>query len=146
MTALACSTTTTSGPTTQSPEPELAVVAEAPHEPTPEELPGLAASQISPVVVSHYGSVGGCHTIEYSGHVPTSGSVTLDWIIQPNGTVKATKVVDSTFSNEQFHECVITVAKNFQFPEAPGTTEVSWRFKFRAPGRDSASPRQAAYR
>ncbi len=98
---------------------------------SPEELPGLEVSEISPVVLARYSAVGGCHTIEYSGQTDTAGSVTVDWVIQPDGSVKSAEVTESSFSNDQFHDCVVAVTRNLQFPEAPGTTPVSWRFKFR---------------
>lgn len=143
---LGCAAASGQGDAAKTPAGSEAIPEQAAHEPSPEELPGLLASQISPVVISHYSAVGGCHTIEYSGHVPKAGSVTVDWIIQPNGTVASPQVVESSFDNPQFHDCVLSVTKNFHFPEAPGTTDVSWRFKFRAPGGDPAAARQATFR
>lgn len=102
-------------------------------EPTadPDDGPGLDPSQVASVVTSKYGAVGGCHTIEYSGTERQSGSVMLDWVINPDGSVRRVDVVETSFLSSQFHECVLSVAQGLQFPSAVGKTEVSWQFRFR---------------
>ena len=107
----------------------------------PDEGPGLDPTQVATVVTSKYGVVGGCHTIEFSGRAQRPGSILLDWVINPDGSVRRVDVAESSFVSSQFHSCVLTVARDLQFPAAVGKTEVSWRFRFRESG---ARPNQAA--
>jgi TonB family protein len=119
---------------------ETARPAEVPHvamsKPAPApvaEAPGLEEDQIRQVVESRNGAVRGCHTIEYAGRDTSGGSMTVDLSINPDGAVDSVVVVESDFDSEPMQQCVVEVTRGLRFPEAPGATEVSWRFRFRAP-------------
>ena len=105
----------------------------APPRAVEEEPPGLVESQIIPIVEAHYSRVRGCHTIEYSGRDATAGTITVDIDILPDGTVARAVVTESDYDSEQMQSCVLDVTRLLQFPTAPGSTELSWRFKFKAP-------------
>jgi hypothetical protein len=60
-------------------------------------------------------------------------------MIQPDGSVTDVVVLDSSFDNDRVEACVIEVATTLVFPEAPGNTPVSWRFKFRAGAEGQAA-------
>lgn len=109
----------------------------------PSELPGLDVAQVSPIVLKSYGAVGGCHTIEHrpAADAPTTeGFVTVDWVIQPDGSVREAAVTSSSYNQPRLHACVVAVTENLRFPSAVGTTPVSWRFKFRRQA-ESQGPR-----
>ena len=114
--------------------PPNAPVARAEPSPAPvAEGPGLEVDQIRNVVESQNGAVRGCHTIEYSGRDSSGGTMTVDLAIAPDGSVESAIVVDSDFDSEPMQQCVVEVTRALRFPEAPGSTEVSWRFRFSAP-------------
>lgn len=101
------------------------------HEEKAEHFAGLDPDQISPVVKNRYPAFRGCHTMEYGGGAMSPGSVVLEWEVQADGSVGKAKVAESSFENPKLNSCLVGVMKDLQFPHAPGTTEVSWRFKFR---------------
>lgn len=142
---VACGTATVQPPVVASRPLSLPVA--PPSQPTAEEdeLPGLDSEDVAPVVMARYGAVGGCHTIQYSGGPTAAGSLAVDWMIQPDGSVVEAEVVESSFTEDRFHDCVLAVTRRMQFPAAPGTTSVSWKFRF-AEGRNLASHTPATFR
>ena len=58
--------------------------------------------------------------------------------IRADGTVNAAEVTESTFESEQLHECVLSVSRGLKFPEAAGSTEMSWKFRFAGKGGSMA--------
>jgi TonB family protein len=102
----------------------------------PVEEDGLEDHQIRQVVEAKNGAVRGCHTLEYVGRgaeerAHTGGTVTVDLEINPDGTVASAEITESDFDSQPMHECVLDITRNLRFPTAPGSTELSWRFRFR---------------
>ncbi len=112
--------------------------APAPVEP---DGPGLEPTQISRVIGSRQGAVIGCYAITY-GADEAPGVLTVGLQIGPDGSVRAAQVMNSSFADAAFHDCVIRVARDLRFPTAAGATEVAWRYRF---GRSNADAVRAAY-
>jgi TonB family protein len=101
--------------------------------PIEEEL-GLEEDQIREVVESKNGAVRGCHTIEYAGRGSNGGVMTVDLEIDPDGSVRSAEIADSDFQSDPLHRCVLDITRRLRFPRASGTTEISWRYRFRSQG------------
>lgn len=110
-------------------------------EPVEAEGPGLDPPQISRVIAARQGAVSGCYAITY-GSDEAPGVLTVGLQIAPDGSVRTAHVMDSSFADAAFHDCVIRVARDLRFPAAPGATEVAWRYRF---GRSNADAIRAAY-
>ena len=87
--------------------------------------------QISPVVHDKYPAVRGCHTIENSAGEIGEGFLTLDWVVEPDGSVHSVQVAESTFAHDGLENCVVGIAEQLQFPRAGDSTEVTWKFSFK---------------
>src|SRR5690606_31566120 len=129
---LSSSTACASDPT---PPPKAAAVEPAPVEPAkPERALPFDPAAIRPVVEAQYPAVNGCHAVQFSGADQSEGEIVVEWEITPGGRVKDPHVLSSTFESPEIERCVTEVTKSFEFPESGGSTDVSWKFKFRARG------------
>jgi TonB family protein len=116
-----------------APRSPAQTVAARPPAAAEEEPEGLEEHQIRPVVEAQDHAVRGCHTIEYAGRDTSGGTMTVDLEINPDGTVESVEVVESDFESEPMQRCVKDVTRGLRFPQAEGPTELSWRFRFKAP-------------
>jgi TonB family protein len=94
---------------------------------------GLDPYQVSTVVRSGYWAFGGCQALD-SDAQNRDGTVTVDWIVRPDGTVNEVSVTQSSFGRAQVDDCVADVARGLKFPEADSTTRVAWKVRFQAQG------------
>jgi TonB family protein len=98
----------------------------------PAEEPGLEEDEIRSVVEAKNGAVRGCHAIEFIGRDSSGGTVTVDLEINPDGSVASAEITDSDFESRTMHDCVLDITRRLRFPEARGSTDISWRFRFRS--------------
>jgi TonB family protein len=90
-------------------------------------------------------AVRGCYTVAYSGKEGGNGSLTVDFTVNPNGTVKSASISGSSFGNPTFENCIQKVYEGMTFPKAPGSTAASRPYNFRdASGDVEAEPTSAA--
>jgi hypothetical protein len=94
---------------------------------------GLDPFQVSEVVRAGYWAFGGCQALD-SDAQNRDGTVTVDWIVRPDGTVDEVSVIASSFDSPQVDGCVADVARGLKFPEADASTRVAWKVKFQAQG------------
>src|SRR5690606_3832097 len=59
-------------------------------------VPFLEHSQVHSVILGHFSSINGCHTVEYSGKTDQTGRMTLAWVIEPDGSVTRARVLESS--------------------------------------------------
>jgi TonB family protein len=98
-----------------------------------------AMSQVEP-------AIRGCYTVAYSGKEGGSGSLTVDFTVDPDGSVKSAGISASTFANPTFEKCIQKVYEGMRFPRAPGSTAASRPYNFRdASGEVDAAPASAAH-
>ena len=116
-------------------EPAHAVQAPPPASELTPTGPGLSSEQVADVVRGRSLAVGGCHAVEFSGSEPLAGFVVLDLTINSGGKVMHAYVSESSYTRQTLTDCVVSVARGLTFPQASGSTEISWRFDFR--GRQS---------
>lgn len=92
---------------------------------------GLSADQIHRVVMGHIGAVRACYETEAQRNPGLKGGVTIQWSIDPSGTVTSASVASSTLSNPRVEGCVVRQVQRWKFPasESP-TTVAGFPFKF----------------
>ncbi len=140
----ACTTATleTSAPHSEPARlaPAVAPVDDERIEPESAAAVELEPEDISLVVLGRYESIGGCHTVQYSGSSEAEGALTLAWKIRPDGSVADANVVDSSFGSSAFHDCVLSIVRDMHFPSSETSTEVgAWKISFA--GREQHSRR-----
>lgn len=92
---------------------------------------GLSPEQIRRVVMSHIGAVRACYETEAQRNPGLKGGVTVQWQIDPGGSVTTVSVASSTLSNPRVEGCVVRQVQRWKFPstDAP-TTVAGFPFKF----------------
>lgn len=94
-------------------------------------VPILQHSQVHSVILGHFSSINGCHTVEYSGKVDQTGRMTLAWVIEPDGSVTRARVLESSLRSADFKACVLAVFEGLRFPPSREGMEVgSWQIAF----------------
>jgi len=129
--------------------PPPAQPAPAPPPPPVEEeptiKPGLTPTQMRQAMSQVEPAIRGCYTVAYSGKEGGTGSLTVDFTVNPDGSVKTASIVDSSFGNPTFENCIRKVYEGMSFPKAPGSTAASRPYNFRdASGDVQAEPASAA--
>jgi TonB family protein len=76
-------------------------------------------------------AVSGCYTVVYSGKEGGTGSLVVDFVVNPNGNVASVGVTDSTLGDPTFEDCVRKVYERLTFPKAPGATEAARPYNFK---------------
>ena len=92
---------------------------------------GLSPEQIRRVVMSHIGAVRACYETEAQRNPGLKGGVTIQWQIDPGGSVTTASVGGTTLSNPRVEGCVVRQVQKWKFPtsESP-TTVAGFPFKF----------------
>jgi hypothetical protein len=62
----------------------------------------------------------------------SSGKITLEIIISPNGKAESVQVVRATIESKALNDCVIHHVRGIQFPELPKPYETSYTYGFEA--------------
>jgi hypothetical protein len=92
---------------------------------------GLSAEQIRRVVLAHQGALRACYDSELARNPGLKGGVTMQWQIEPGGTVTSASVASSTLSNPRVEGCISRQVKSWKFPSAGAPTSVTaFPFKF----------------
>ena len=111
----------------------------------PELKPGLNHHQLRKVMNEIADpAVRGCYTVAYSGNEGGTGQLVVDFSVNPDGTVRAATISDSTLANPTFEDCVKKVYQGLTFPKAPGTTDASRPYNFKNGQNQAAAAPSAA--
>ena len=98
----------------------------------PELAKGLNHHQLRKVMQEKADpAVSGCYTVAYSGKEGGTGSLVVDFVVNPDGSVKQATVNDSTLADPTFETCVKKVYEGLLFPKAPGSTEAARPYNFK---------------
>jgi hypothetical protein len=92
---------------------------------------GLSPEQIRRVVMSHIGAVRACYETEAQRNPGLKGGVTVQWQIDPAGSVTSASVAGTTLSSARVEGCIVRQVQKWKFPatESP-TTVAGFPFKF----------------
>jgi hypothetical protein len=92
---------------------------------------GLSPEQIRRVVMSHIGAVRACYESEAQRNPGLKGGVTVQWQIDPGGSVTSASVASTTLSNPRVEGCVVRQVQKWKFPTSDSSTTVGgFPFKF----------------
>jgi TonB family protein len=92
---------------------------------------GLSPEQIRRVVMSHLGAVRACYEMEAQRNTGLKGGVTVQWQIDPSGSVTSASVASSTLSNPRVEGCIVRQVQRWRFPASDSPTTVAgFPFKF----------------
>jgi hypothetical protein len=100
---------------------------------TAEPLAWLSPHRIGAAVRAHQSEFTACQALADMESRQREGSVTVGWLVEPDGSVNDVKVGPSTFSSSTVNDCVLAVARGVTFPPSPAPTYVSWTVRFRGP-------------
>ena len=92
---------------------------------------GLSPDQVQRVVRARTGALRACFESEAQRDPNLKGGVTVQWQIEPGGSVASASVASSTLKNPRVEGCVLRQVKSWRFPTADAPTTVSaYPFKF----------------
>jgi len=92
---------------------------------------GLSQEQVRRVVLAHLGAVRACYESEAQRNPSLKGGVTVQWQIEPGGTVSSASIAGTTLSNPRVEGCVVRQVKGWHFPTSETPTQVAgFPFKF----------------
>jgi TonB family protein len=92
---------------------------------------GLTPEQVRRVVVSRSGALRACYESEAQRNPNLQGGVTVQWQIDPSGSVTGASVVSSSLGNPRVEGCVVRQVRGWRFPAADApTTVAAYPFKF----------------
>jgi len=92
---------------------------------------GLSQEQVRRVVMAHLGAVRACYESEAQRNPSLKGGVTVQWQIDPGGTVSSASLAGSTLGNPRVEGCVVRQVKGWRFPTSEtATTVAGFPFKF----------------
>ncbi|MDB4967307.1 MAG: putative abductin-like protein [Myxococcales bacterium] len=99
---------------------------------TPNSDGGLSKEQILKVVQSHAAAIQFCYEKELQRFPHLAGKVVVDWKVNLDGRVEATRVGSSSLGNPSAESCMVRQVKNWQFPKPNGVIcNVSFPFFFK---------------
>lgn len=90
---------------------------------------------IQRVVREHRRELTACYESELQRNPDLEGTVSVEWVIAPDGSVAASQVESSTLSSDAVESCITRRIRNWRFPEprGGGTVRVTYPFVF-SPG------------
>ena len=92
---------------------------------------GLSPEQVRRVVLAHTGALRACYESEAQRNPNLRGGVTVQWQIEPAGTVSSASLAGTTLSNQRVEGCVLRQVKTWHFPTSDSATTVASNpFKF----------------
>lgn len=112
--ALGCGGATTSGATTPQPEPSG----------------GLTAQEIRDVIQRNLGEVQRCYELGLARRSDLAGTVTVAFLITPEGNVGGAAVADSTVPDAEVGSCIRARVLTWRFPRPSPPGPVQVRFPF----------------
>jgi hypothetical protein len=93
---------------------------------------GLGPEPIRRVVLAHRGALQACFELESRKDPGLGGSITVDWVIDANGSVSDARMAESTMHNQRVEGCVVNEVRSWRFPPSDGRSTVSYPFSFGA--------------
>lgn len=92
---------------------------------------GLSQEQVRRVVMAHLGAVRACYESEAQRNPSLKGGVTVQWTIDPSGSVSSASLGGTTLGNARVEGCVVRQVKGWRFPSSETPTIVGgFPFKF----------------
>lgn len=92
---------------------------------------GLSEDQVRRVVLAHLGAVRACYESEAQRNPSLKGGVTVQWTIDPGGSVSSATLGGSSLGNQRVEGCVVRQVKGWHFPSSESPTIVAgFPFKF----------------
>jgi hypothetical protein len=92
---------------------------------------GLSPEQVRRVVMNHLGAVRACYESEAQRNPGLKGGVTVQWNIDPSGSVTSTSIANSSLGNARVEGCITRQVRNWHFPASDAPTVVGgFPFKF----------------
>jgi TonB family protein len=92
---------------------------------------GLSPEQVRRVVMNHIGAVRACYESEAQRNPGLKGGVTVQWNIDPSGSVAGASVASSSLGNPRVEGCVVRQVRSWHFPTSDAPTVVGgFPFKF----------------
>jgi hypothetical protein len=92
---------------------------------------GLGPADVRRVVMSHAGAVRACYELEAQKTPDLKGTMRVAWRIDPDGSARDVKIVESTLGSPRVEACVIRQVSHWRFPQAGKATVIdSFPFKF----------------
>jgi hypothetical protein len=91
----------------------------------------LTREQVLKVVNAHKAGLNYCYEKELQRKTSLAGTITLFWLILPDGSVQKTNVKSTTMGDAAVEGCLMRQVKQWSFPKAPGQTMVNFPFIFR---------------
>jgi outer membrane biosynthesis protein TonB len=85
----------------------------------------LSTATIDRVMRKHQRDIRACYDIGLSRIADLSGTLVLEFTIEPSGTTTAPSVRDSTLEHPDVEACLVDVATRWRFPESTARTPVS---------------------
>ena len=103
----------------------------------------LGAQVIRNVVRTHMAQVRICYEKALQAKPNLAGRVTVQWTIEPAGTVTRARVKESTLHDETAEQCIVTAVSGWTFAKSTGDpVNVTYPFMFQSAG-DGQSPDHA---
>ncbi len=83
------------------------------------------ANEVNNTITKHRSEIQECYnTYLATNPKVTSGKISLDWYILPNGNVEKAEIVSSDFESKDFGACNTKAIQSWVFPEPPGARKV----------------------
>jgi hypothetical protein len=86
---------------------------------------GLPPDSIRQVVVGHQATLRRCYDVELARLPDLKGTITMTWMIAPDGSVSNASVAASTIQNTNVETCVLAEVKAWTFPTADAPTHIA---------------------
>lgn len=91
---------------------------------------GLSRETVRRVVHRSHNQVRFCYEQQLQSRPDLSGRVSVRFVISPTGAVAAAAVAGSSIQSPRVEACVASVVQRMTFPQAAGTTSVTYPFMF----------------
>jgi len=101
----------------------------------------LNASSIRNVVREHRDEIGFCFAWQLHYHPELEGSVTMEFVIGPDGSVTDARVAEDALGDETVLRCFVGVTRRMQFTPPENGEEVTVRYPFHLSPDDEESTR-----
>jgi hypothetical protein len=91
----------------------------------------LSREQVLKVVNAHKAGLNYCYEKELQRKTTLAGTISIFWMILPDGSVQKANVQNTTMGDPAVEGCILRQVKQWVFPKAPGQTHVNFPFIFR---------------
>jgi hypothetical protein len=94
-------------------------------------LASLSPRHVGAAVREQYEAFSACQALADIETLKRDGAVTVGWLVETDGSIKAVNVAATTFSSVRVNECVLGAARQVRFPATASRAEVTWTVNFR---------------